>query len=92
MVKKSNLAVTLALVLLPVAALVGCQTGQRQVPPEPRPAVRDERDPTQVMAGTDAERAKAALEKGKQAQSGERRPFQREERRVVDQPRVEGRR
>gem|GEM_PF-5901535 len=90
--RKGGLAVTLMVAALMAAANSGCQTGQRQVPPQTQPAARDERDPAQAMAGTDAERAKAALEKNKQTQSGERRPFQREERRVVDQPRIEGRR
>lgn len=73
-------------VALLAVSLVGCQSTQRDstVQPTTAPAAGEPRM-EESIAGSDAERAKAALERDWPA--GERRPAVPKRRPVVDQPR-----
>ena len=66
---------------------VGCQNTPRQQGVQAAPDTA-EREPVDVMAQSDAARAEAAIERDRREMSGERRPRDRRDRDVVDQPRV----
>ena len=77
---------TIGIALLTLA-VVGCQSSQRQTSTQPAtaPAGEDARM-EDALAGSDAERAKAALERDQRR--GELRPATPRRRPVVDQPRL----
>lgn len=80
------LAVLLSIPLA-IGVMVGCQTTQRQ-DTAPTGTVSPGNEPANAMAQSDAQRAEKAIERDRQDQSGERRPTDRRDQRVVDQPPV----
>ena len=74
-----------------LGTLTACQSQQRQ---QSGPATQSSSssEPTDVMAQSDADRAKAAIDRNQREQSGARQPRDHDRRRVVDQPSVGGRR
>jgi hypothetical protein len=77
---------------LPVLGLMaGCQTGEPQKSAAPAPTASSSQ-PTDVMTRSDAQRAEADLERQRREGQAERRPYDPGHDRVVDQPRVGGRR
>ncbi len=83
------LALLAAAPLLCTAA--GCQTAARHEGARAA-ATSHEPQPVDALTQSDAQRAKAAIESNQRDMSGERRPFERESGRPVDQPRVGDRR
>lgn len=83
--------------LLGAAALLwaagGCQTGGKPpLPVETTASATSQPGAIDVLAQSDAERAKAAIQRDQQERAGQRRPFEPGSGPVVDQPRVGGRR
>ncbi len=82
-IHRQGLTVGIALLVL---GLVGCQSSQRQPSTQPTTApTSDNARMEDAIAGSDAERAKAALERDQRR--GELRPAAPKRRPVVDQPR-----
>jgi hypothetical protein len=69
---------------LALSAVCGCQSTSPSR--EPASAGKPSSEPTNVMAGSDAERAKAGIDRNQREKSGERRPFDPGAGRPVDQP------
>jgi hypothetical protein len=78
-----------ALLGIPLACAlsVGCQTAPRQNT-APTGAVSPGNEPPSAIAQSDAQRAEKAIERDSQDRAGERRPVDRRDQRVVDQPPV----
>ncbi len=80
---KQGLLISVSLLALGVS---GCQSSQPQTTTQPTTApARESTSPENAIAGSDAERAKAALERDQRR--GELRPATPRRRPVVDQPR-----
>jgi len=73
-----------------LAALSGCQTPGRGAEVQSRTSTQPA-GPADAMARSDAERAKADIERNQREAAGERRPYRPQDRPVVDQPRVPAR-
>lgn len=73
--------------LVAAVLLGGCQSGPERRADAPA-ATQQTAQPTDVIAGSDAERARRSIEQNQREQSGARRPAAPQAERPVDQPPV----